>query len=114
MAIEQKLCHTITIVNAGSMNTAGELQRGEETNGVQCYIQGSKSRILTSDGTEVQADFRIIFDKDEDISIDDVVESGFDQAGKTELLGKGRVIKVRDIIHPYRGRLGRTADVVRN
>lgn len=114
MAIEQKLCHTVTIVNASSMNVAGELQRGEEANSVQCYIQGSKSRILASDGTEVQADFRIIFDKDEDISIGDVIENGFDQSGKTELLGKGRIIRVRDIIHPYRGRLARTADVVRN
>jgi len=114
MALEEKLCHTIDIVDAQSLNVAGEVQRGAKDLGVKCFIQGSNRRVLTSEGKELQADFIIVFDKDQDLTIGDEVENGFDQSGKTEILPIGRMVRIRDLIHPYRGRIARSVDVVRN
>ncbi len=114
MAIEQKLCHTIDLIQAQGLNVSGEVERGARETGIRCFIQGKAERILNSDGTEVQADFTIIFHKDQDLTIGAELENGYDQAGKVILLAAGCIIGIRDFLHPYKGRIARSVFVARN
>lgn len=113
MPFLDKLCHHIDIVSATSLNDYGEEQAALTSAGRPCLITGTKRRILTGQGSEVLADYMVAFLYDEEVSIGDLVQNAVDANGNP-LFEKGRVVGVQDVIHPFEGKIGKTAYVQRN
>lgn len=106
------LLHRVDVVRTSGVNEYGKPQDGQEVSAVPCFISGSKARILTAEGVDMQADASIDFPHEIQIKLNDKVRNGRGRDGSV-LLQEGRVIRVDDIDHPEHGSLVQTALVQR-
>ena len=110
--IDRKLVHTINYTTVGTINMYGEKVDGQTYKNVPCLIEGSRRRVVSEKGTEVQADYKVRVSSVTSIAIDSTVNDGYDFK-KNKIINSGTVIGVRPIIHPLQGVLFYELDVKR-
>lgn len=109
--IRDQLRHTVVVVRANGFDTFGKPVDGERVR-VPCFIDGSRARVKTAEGDEIQVSWTVEFAPNTEVNINDRLENGRDRAGR-ELLPIGRIVNIVEVTHPSVGNLTSTAQVAR-